>query len=181
MDTLSAIVAILKELGTPAITVIGFAWVIFKLNASKKDMSELDARFTSSISALRTELKADISALEAKLTALDGRLTSSISALDAKLTSSISALDAKLTSRITELDGRLTSSITAIDGRLTSSISALRADVQSIKGNHLPHIEAAIKALAKGTPNEENVKAILDVSREVELRMDDIEQEINKK
>jgi hypothetical protein len=119
MDTLSAIVAILKELGTPAITVIGFAWVIFKLNVSKKDMSALDARLTSSMTALRAELKADI--------------------------------------------------------------AGLRADVQSIKGNHLPHIEAAIKALAKGTPNEDNVKAILDLSREVELRTEDCEQGISKK
>jgi hypothetical protein len=129
MDTLSAIVAILKELGTPAITVIGFAWVIFKLNASKKD---------------------------------------------------ISALEAKVSSDMAGLDARLTSSIATLDTRLTSGIAALRADVQSIKGNHLPHIEAAIKALAKGTPNEENVKAILDLSREVELRTDDSEQVTSK-
>jgi hypothetical protein len=82
MDTLSAIIALLKELGTPAITVIGFGWVLFNLNAVKKDVSEL------------------------------------------------------------------------------------RADVKSIKNNHLPHIEAAIKELAKGTPHEEHIKAILDLSHE---------------
>jgi hypothetical protein len=79
---LSAVIALLKELGTPAITVIGFAWVIFKLNASKKDIAGLEAK-----------------------------------------------------------------------------ISALAVDVKSIKGNHLPHIEAAIKELAIGTPNEAHVKA----------------------
>jgi hypothetical protein len=45
----------------------------------------------------------------------------------------------------------------------------LKADVKSIKGNHLPHIEAAIKELAKGTPNEEHVKAILDLSHEPDI------------
>jgi hypothetical protein len=120
MDTLSAFVALLKELGTPAITVIGFAWVIFKLDEYKKDMSALDTKLSSNIAGLRTELKADISGLEAK-------------------------------------------------------VSALAVDVKSIKGNHLPHIEAAITALAKGTPNEENVKAILDLSREVELRTENSE------
>jgi hypothetical protein len=114
MDTLSAVVALLKELGTPAITVIGFGWVIFKLNASKKDMSEL-----------RTELKTDISGLDAK----------------------ISALDAKFSTGMAEL----------------------KADVKSIKNNHLPHIEAAINELAKGTPNEAHVKAILDLSHKADL------------
>jgi hypothetical protein len=92
MDTGTAIIALLKELGTPAITVIGFAWVIFKLNAVKKDMAGLEAK-----------------------------------------------------------------------------ISALAVDVKSIRSNHLPHIEAAIKELAKGTPNEEHVKAILDLSHEPDL------------
>jgi hypothetical protein len=94
MDTVTAIIALLKELGTPAITVIGFAWVLFRLK-------KLEAKGSSDIAGLRTELKTDISGLEAK----------------------VSALDAK--------------------------VSGLRADVQSIKGNHLPHIEAAIKALAE--------------------------------
>jgi hypothetical protein len=125
MDTLPAIVGILKELGTPAITVIGFAWVLFKLNTSKKDMSALDAR----------------------LTALDARLSSSIAGLRTELKADISALDAKL----------------------SSSIAALRADVKSIKGNHLSHIEAAINELAKGTPNEAHVKAILDLSHKADL------------
>jgi UDP-glucose 6-dehydrogenase len=92
MDTASAIVAMLKELGTPAITVIGFGWVLFSLKA----------------------LKADVSVLKA-------------------------------------------------------DVSVLKVDVKSIKSNHLPHIEAAIKELAKGTPNEEHVKAILDLSHTVEV------------
>jgi hypothetical protein len=161
MDTVSAIVALLKELGTPAITVIGFAWVIFKLNASKKDMSALDAKLSSDIAGLRTELKADISGLRTELKADISRLEDKVSGLEDK----VSGLDAKFSS-----------SIAALDTRLSSSIAGLRADVQSIKGNHLPHIEAAIKALAKGTPNEENVKAILDLSREVELKTADNEQ-----
>jgi hypothetical protein len=103
MDTLPAIVAILKELGTPAITVIGFAWVLFKLNASKKDMSALDTKLSSSIAGLET------------------------------------------------------------------TVSALAVDVRSIKNNHLPHIEAAINELAKGTPNEAHVKAILDLSHQADL------------
>jgi hypothetical protein len=112
--------AVLREKGAPAITVIGLAWVIYMLNASKRDVSKLDAK-----------------------------LSSSIAGLDAKLSSSIAGLDVK--------------------------VSALAVDVKSIKGNHLPHIEAAIKALAKGTPNEEHVKTILDLSREVELRTADTE------
>jgi hypothetical protein len=96
MDTVATIIALLKELGTPAITVIGFGWVIFKLNAFKKDMSELDAK-------------------------------------------------------------------------LSSSIAELKADVRSIKNNHLPHIEAAINELAKGTPNEAHVKAILDLSYKADI------------
>jgi len=44
MNTASAIVALLKELGTPAITVVGFAWVLFNLNAVKNDMSGLKSR-----------------------------------------------------------------------------------------------------------------------------------------
>jgi hypothetical protein len=85
MDTPSAIVAVLKELGTPAITVIGFAWVIFKLN------------------------------------------------------------------------------------KLSSDVGELKTDMRSIKGNHLPHIEAAIKELSEGTPNEAHVKAILDLSHEADI------------
>jgi hypothetical protein len=95
MDTVT-VVALLKELGTPAITVIGFGWVIFKLNESKKDMA-----------VLKTELKADI--------------------------------------------------------------AELKADIRSIKNNHLPHIEAAMMELAKGTPNEAHVKAILDLSHKADL------------
>jgi hypothetical protein len=41
MDTVSTIVALLKELGTPAITVIGFGWVIFKLNKLEAKVSAL--------------------------------------------------------------------------------------------------------------------------------------------
>ncbi|MDR3324418.1 MAG: hypothetical protein LBS82_00305 [Spirochaetaceae bacterium] len=89
MDTASAIVALLKELGTPAITVVGFAWVLFRL-------SKLENRFKT-------------------------------------------------------------------------DIAELKADVKSVKSNHLPHIEAAIKELAKGTPNEAHVKAILDLSHEASL------------
>jgi Fe2+ transport system protein B len=118
MDTVSAVVTMLKELGTPAVMVIGFAWVIFKLNASKKDMSVLKTEVKADISELRTELKADIAALEAKV---------------------------------------------------SSDIAELKSDVKSIKNNHLPHIEAAINELAKGTPNEAHVKAILDLSHKADL------------
>jgi hypothetical protein len=90
---MSAIIALLKELGTPAITVIGFGWVLFRLN-------KLEAKFSSDIAGIKTEM------------------------------------------------------------------SELTADMKSIKSNHLPHIEAAIKVLAKGTPNEEHIKAILDLSHE---------------
>jgi hypothetical protein len=89
MDTQSAIIALLKELGTPAITIIGFGWVLFRL-------SKLETRFST-------------------------------------------------------------------------DIAELKADVKSIKNNHLPHIEAAINELAKGTPNEAHVKAILDLSHKADL------------
>jgi hypothetical protein len=110
MDTQTVIIAMLRELGAPAITIAGFAWVIFMLNASKKDIAKLEA----------------------------------------KVSSDMAKLDAK--------------------------VSALAVDMRSIKGNHLPHIEAAIKELAKGTPNEEHVKAMLDLSREVELKTADTER-----
>jgi hypothetical protein len=103
MDTASTIIALLKELGTLAITVIGFGWVLFNLRDVKKDVSDL-----------RVEVKKDISDLRVE-------------------------------------------------------VSDLRADVKSIKNNHLPHIEAAIKELAKGTLNEEHVKAILDLSHEPDI------------
>jgi hypothetical protein len=137
MDTMTAIIALLKELGTPAITIIGFAWVLFRLK-------KLETELKADMSGLRVEVKADMAALESKIAGLDAKFSTGMAALDAKF---------------------------------SSSIAGLRTDVQSIKGNHLPHIEAAIKALAKGTPNEENVKAILDLSREVELRTENSEQE----
>jgi hypothetical protein len=96
MDTVSTIVALLKELGTPAITVIGFGWVIFKLN-------KFESKVSSDISGLKSEM------------------------------------------------------------------SELKADVRSIKNNHLPHIEAAMMELAQGTPNEAHVKAILDLSHKADL------------
>jgi uncharacterized protein HemX len=138
MDTVTAIIALLKELGTPAITVIGFAWVIFKLNASKKDMSALESKVSSDIAKLESKVSSDIAGLKTELKADISGLESKVSGLELK-------------------------------------VSALAVDVKSIKGNHLPHIEAAIKELAKGTPNEEHVKAILDLSREVELRTENSE------
>jgi hypothetical protein len=136
MDTLSAIVEILKELGTPAITVIGFAWVIFKLNAFKTDLSGLRTELKTDISGLRAELKADISGLRAEL-------KTDISELRTELKADISELKA--------------------------DVSELKVDVRSIKNNHLPHIEAAITELAKGTPNEAHVKAILELSHKADL------------
>jgi hypothetical protein len=52
---------------------------------------------------------------------------------------------------------------------LKTDVAALKVDVRSIKDNHLPHIEAAISELAKGTPNEAHVKAILDLSHKADL------------
>jgi hypothetical protein len=49
---------------------------------------------------------------------------------------------------------------------LKVEMSVVKADVKSIKSNHLPHIEAAIKLLAKGNPNEEPIKTIIDLSYE---------------
>jgi hypothetical protein len=51
-----------------------------------------------------------------------------------------------------------------LETRVSADIAQVSVDVKSIKSNHLPHIEAAIKALAKGTPNEDHVKAILDLT-----------------
>jgi hypothetical protein len=120
MDTLSAVIALLKELGTPTITVIGFAWVLFNLNGVKKDVLGLK----TDVAGLKTDvagLKTDVAGLK------------------------------------TDVAG------------LKTGMAELKADVKSIKGNHLPHIEAAIKELAKGTPNEEHVKAILDLSHEPDI------------
>jgi cell division protein FtsB len=52
---------------------------------------------------------------------------------------------------------------------LKADVSELKADVKNIKSNHLPHIEAAIKALAKDSPKEEHVKVILDLSHEPDI------------
>jgi hypothetical protein len=150
MDTVTAFIALLKELGTPAITIIGFGWVLFRLK-------KLEAKVSSDISGLRTELKADISELRTELKA-------DTAGLRTELKADIAGLESKITGLESKVSG------------LEVKVSALAVDVKSIKGNHLPHIEAAIKALAKGTPNEENVKAILDLSREVELRTSDNEQ-----
>jgi hypothetical protein len=65
MDTLSAITALLRELGAPAITVVGFGLVLLNLSAVKKDMSELKTEFKADISELRAEVKADIVELNA--------------------------------------------------------------------------------------------------------------------
>jgi hypothetical protein len=63
----------------------------------------------------------------------------------------------------------LKAEIAVLDVKLSSSIAELKVDMRSIKSNHLPHIEAAIKELAKGTPNEAHVKAILDLSHEADI------------
>jgi outer membrane murein-binding lipoprotein Lpp len=127
MDTLSAIAVMLKELGTPTVMIIGFAWVIFNLNTVKKDMS-----------VLKTELKADISVLSAEVRADISVLKTDVSELKADVSV------------------------------LKSDVSELKADMKSIRGNHLPHIEAAMRELAKGTPNEAHVNAILDLSHKAD-------------
>jgi outer membrane murein-binding lipoprotein Lpp len=71
-------------------------------------------------------------------------------------------LDAKVSSDIAKLDAKISSDI----AKLETKVSDLKEDVKSIKNNHLPHIEAAIKELSKGTLNEAHVKAILDLSHE---------------
>jgi archaellum component FlaC len=75
--------------------------------------------------------------------------------------------------RLSKLEANLSSDIVGIKtdiAGIKTEMSELKADVKSIKSNHLPHIEAAIKELAKGTPNEEHVKAILDLSHEPDIR-----------
>jgi outer membrane murein-binding lipoprotein Lpp len=124
MDTQSAIIALLKALGTPAITIIGFGWVLFNL---KK---------------LETELKTDVSGLKADVSGLKA---------------DVSGLKADVSGLKADVSG------------LKADVSELKADVKSIKNNHLPHIEAAINELAKGTPNEAHVKAILDLSHKADL------------
>jgi hypothetical protein len=52
--------------------------------------------------------------------------------------------------------------------KLDAKVSRLEVDIKSIKNNHLPHIESAMKALAKDTPNEAHVKDILDLSHRVD-------------
>jgi Skp family chaperone for outer membrane proteins len=144
MDTASTIVALLRELGTPAITVIGFGWVLFQLKKLgtkvSSDMTKLETRVSSDMEKLETKVSSDMTKLEAK-----------VSSDIAELKVDMEKLETKVSSDIAELK---------VD------MSELRADVKSIKSNHLPHIEAAIKLLAKGTPNEEPIKTILDLSYE---------------
>jgi hypothetical protein len=96
---------------------------------------------------LETELKADMSGLRAEVKADIAEVKADVSGLRAEVKADIANLDAKFSLGMAEL----------------------KSDVKSIKSNHLPHIEAAIKALSKGTPNEEHVKAILDLSHEPDL------------
>jgi peptidoglycan hydrolase CwlO-like protein len=139
MDTVSNVVTMLKELGTPAVMVIGFAWVIFKLNVFKTefkaDNAVLRYEFKADISELRTEFKADILELRADVSGLKADVS--------ELKSDVAVLK--------------------------TDVAELKSDVKSIKNNHLPHIEAAINELSKGTPNEEHVKAILDLSHKADL------------
>jgi outer membrane murein-binding lipoprotein Lpp len=123
MDT-ATITMLLKELGVPAITIAGFAWVLLLLK-------KLEIKVSSDIAKLETKVSSDIAKLETKV-------SSDIAKLDAK----VSGLETK--------------------------VSGLEVDMKSIKNNHLPHIEAAMMALAKGTENEAHVKAILDLSNRVD-------------
>jgi hypothetical protein len=109
MDTLATVVEILKGLGTPAITIAGFAWMLLQMKKLSSDMTKLEAKLSSDIAGV----KADVA-------------------------------------------------------KLNVDVTVLRADVRSIKLNHLPHIEAAMNELAKGTPNEAHVKAILDLSHKAD-------------
>jgi hypothetical protein len=52
MDTLFAVIALLKELGTLAITIIGFVWVLFRFN-------KLESKVSSDIA----ELKVDVTSI----------------------------------------------------------------------------------------------------------------------
>jgi hypothetical protein len=140
MDTPSAFLALLKVLGAPAITVIGFGWMLFWLK-------KLETELKADVSGLRAEVKADIAGVKADVSELRAELKADVSGLRAELKADIANLDAKFSLGMTEL----------------------KSDVKSIKSNHLPHIEAAIKALSKGTPNEEHVKAILDLSHESDI------------
>jgi archaellum component FlaC len=150
MDTPSAFLALLRELGTPAITIIGFAWMLFQL---KK---------------LETRVSLDIAGIKTDMAKLETKVSSDMAKLEIKVSSDMAKLETRVSSDIAKLS-------TEVSG-LRSEVSGLRSDVKSIKGNHLPHIEAAIKELSKGTPNEDHVKAILDLSREVEQRTSDSEQ-----
>jgi peptidoglycan hydrolase CwlO-like protein len=129
----------LKEVGTPAVTIIGFAWVIFKLNAFKTE-------FKADMSVMRAELKADNAVLRAEVKTDISELRADVSGLKADV--------ADLKTDVSELK---------------ADVSELKADMKSVKGNHLPHIEAAIHELSKGTPNEAHVKAILDLSHKADL------------
>ncbi|MDR3301726.1 MAG: hypothetical protein LBT01_04250 [Spirochaetaceae bacterium] len=149
MNNLPVIIALLKDLGTPAICVAGFAWLIYIFKKLDTKFSVLEAKF-SGLEAKFSGLEAKFSVLEAKFLELEAKFLG----LEAKF----SGLEAKFSG-------------------LEAKFSRLALDIKSIKGNHLPHIEAAIKALAKGTSNEEHVKEILDLSREVELKTADNEQE----
>jgi hypothetical protein len=125
--------ALLKELGTPAITIIGFGWVLFRFNK------------------------------------LDVKVSSDIAKLEAKVSSDMTKLETKLSSDMTKLETKLSSDIAKVSSdvvKLETKMSELAVDMKSIKSNHLPHIEAAIKLLAKGTQNEEPIKTILDLSYE---------------
>jgi uncharacterized protein YdhG (YjbR/CyaY superfamily) len=155
MDTVSNVVTMLKELGTPAVMVIGFAWVIFKLNVFKTE-------FKADNAVLRYELKADNSVLRSEVKA-------DISELRTEVKADISELRTEFKADILELRTELKSDISELRTEVKADTAELKSDVKSIKNNHLPHIEAAINELSKGTPNEEHVKAILDLSHKADL------------
>jgi hypothetical protein len=120
MDTLATVVEILKGLGTPAITIVGFVWLLAQMK----------------------KLSSDIAGVKTDMTKLEAKLSSDIAGVKAD--------------------------VATLEAKVISDIAGLRADVRSIKLNHLPHIEAAMNELAKGTPNEAHVKAILDLSHKAD-------------
>jgi hypothetical protein len=161
MGEASAIYAMFKDMGTPAITVAGFVLMMYMINVLKKNMAKLETKVSADIAKLETKVSADMTRLETKVSADMARLETKVSEDMARLETKVSADMVRLETNMAKLDNK---------------VSVLAVDMKSIKGNHLIHIELAIRALSKGTDNEEYVREVLDASREVDLRMVDSEQ-----
>jgi chromosome segregation ATPase len=156
MEGISVFITILKDIGMPTITVVGFAVMMLALKKLENKVSADMAKFDTNMEKLEARVSADIAVLKADVTGLKTEM------------SGIRTEMSGIRTEIFELKSDVTG--------LSTEMLGLKNGMDLIKGNHLFHIEQAIKELAKGTPNEEEVNKILSATQEMERRITGSEQ-----